>query len=113
MRRPNFILTILGMLILALGLFISSILYWLISNLIAVVAGMGAFLLFVYFLAAVYSYVKDTKVIQENFVGEKADQLILSLRMKTFASARKILIFVLLYALSWGVIIWFLQTWLL
>ncbi len=113
MRRPNFILTILGMLILALGIFTCSILYWLVSNIIIIVAGFGAFLLFVYFLGSMYSYVKDTKMIQKTFDGEKADALIISLRKKTLASARKILILMILYAFSWGVIIWFLQSWLL
>lgn len=113
MRRPNFILTIIGMLILALGIFTSSILYWLVSNLIAVVAGFGAILLFVYFLGTFYSYVKDTKMIQESFDGERADELIISLRKKTLASAGKILILTLLYAFSWGVVIWFLKSWLL
>lgn len=113
MRRPNFILTILGMLILALGIFTCSILYWLVSNMIVIVAGFGAFLLFVYFLGSMYSYIKDTKIIQKNFDGERADELIMSLRKKTMASARKILILMLLYAFSWGVIIWFLKSWLL
>lgn len=113
MQRPNFILTILGMLMLALGIFTCSVLYWVVSNMVAIVAGFGAFLLFVFFLGSMYSYVKDTKMIQTSFDGKKADELILSLRTKTFASARKFFILMLLYALAWGVVIWFLQTWLL
>lgn len=113
MRRPNFILTILGMLILALGIFTCSILYWLVSNSIVIVAGVGAFLLFVFFLGSMYSYVKEMKMIQNNFHGERAEELILSLRKKTFALAKKMLMLMLLYALAWGIIIWFLQTWLL
>ena len=113
MRRPNFILTILGSLILTLGILTCSILYWLVSNIIAIVAGFGVFLLFLFFLSSIYSYAKDTKKIRNNFDGERADALILSLRKNVFASARKMLILMLLYAFSWGAIIWFLQTWLL
>lgn len=113
MRRPNFILSILGMLILALGIFITSILYWLVSNIIAIVAGAGGFLFFVIFLGNMYSYIKDTKMIHKNFDGERANDLTLSLRKKTFASAWKMLILMFLYALVWGIVIYFLQTGLL
>lgn len=113
MRRPNFILSVLGMLILALGIFTCSIIYWLVSNIIAIVVGMGALFIFVFFLGNIYSYFKDTRMIQESFDGEKADELILSLRKKTFESARKFLILMLMYGISWGIIIWFLRAWLL
>lgn len=113
MRRPNFILSILGMLILALGISIFSVLYWLVSNIMVIVAGIGALFIFVFFLGSIYSYFKDTRMIQENFDGEKADELILSLRKKTFASAKKFLVLMLMYGLSWGIIIWFLHAWLL
>ncbi len=113
MRRPNFILSILGMLILALGIFTCSIIYWLVSNIIVIVVGMGAFFIFAIFLGGMYSYFKDTKMIQKNFEGERADELILSLRKKTLASAKKIFILMLMYGILWGIIIWFLQTWLL
>ena len=113
MRRPNFILSILGMFILALGIFICSILYWLVSNIIVIVVGIGAFLFFVIYLGITYSYFKDTKMIQKNFDGERANELILSLRKKTLVSARKILILMLIYGLCWGIVIWFLRTWLL
>lgn len=110
MHRPNFILTILGMLILALGIFISSILSWLVSNIIAIVAGFGTLLFFVFFLGGIYSYVKDTKMIKKSFDYEKANELILSLKMKTFSEAIKIFILMVIYALSWGIVIWFLQV---
>lgn len=113
MRRPNFFLTILGMLLLALAISIYSFLYWLISNLAAIVAGFGAFCIFVYFLGSMYSYVKDTKMIQKSFDGERANELTISLREKTLASAKKILILMLLYTFSWGIVIWFLHAWLL
>lgn len=113
MRRPNFILSVLGMLLLALAIFTCSTLYWLVSNLAAIVSGFGAFLLFVYFLSIMYSYVKDTKMIQKSFDGERADELMISLRKKILASARKILILMLLYTFSWGIVIWFLHSWLL
>lgn len=113
MRRPNFILSVIGMLIFALGIFICSVAYWLVSNIIVIVVGMGVFFLLVIFLASTYSYVKDTKMIRKNFDGDEADELILSLRKKVFASARKILILMLIYGGSWGIIIWFLQTCLL
>ena len=113
MRRPNFTLSILGMSILALGIFTCSILNWLVSNMIAIVAGVGVLFIIVFFLVTMYSYVKDTKMIQNSFDEERAEELILSLRNKTFASARKIFILMALYAFSWGVVIWFLQTWLL
>lgn len=113
MRRPNFILSILGMLILAFVIFICSFIYWLVSNIIAIVVGMGAIIIFVFFLGRIYSYFKDTKIIQENFDGEKADELILSLRKMIFVSIRKFLILMLMYGLSWGIIICFLQAWML
>lgn len=113
MRRPNYILSVLGMLILALGIFTCSIIYWLISNIIAIVVGMGALLIFVFYLGSIYSYFKDIKMIQENFDDERADELILSLRKKTFSSARKFFILMLMYGLSWGIIIWFLRACLL
>ena len=113
MRRPNFILSVLGMLILALGISICSVAYWLVSNIIVIVVGMGVFFLLVIFLASTYSYVKDTKMIRQNFDGEEADALILSLRKKVFVSAKKIFILMLIYGVSWGIIIWFLHTWLM
>lgn len=113
MRRPNFILSILGMFILALGIFTCSIIYWLVSNTIVIVVGIGALLIFVFFLGSIYSYFKETKMIQENFSRERADELILSLRKKTLLSARRFLILMLTYGLAWGIIILFLHAWLL
>lgn len=113
MRRPNFILSIIGMLILAMGIFTCSVVYWLVSNIIFIVAGMGVLFIFVIFLSGIYSYVKDMKVIQKNFDGERGDELIISLRKKTFATAQKLIVMMLLYGLSWGIIICILQHWLL
>lgn len=113
MRRPNFVLSILGMLILALGIFTCSIIYWLVSNAIVIIVGVGAFLIFTIFLGGMYSYFKAIKIIRKKFNEERADELILSLRKNTLVSGGKILILMLLYGLSWGIIIWFLQTWLL
>lgn len=113
MRRPNFILSVLGMLILALGIFTCSIVYWLVSNAVVIAAAAGVLMFLMIFFGSMYSYHKDTKTIQKNFDGEKVNELILSLREKTFASARRILILMLVYGASWGIVIWFLQTWLL
>ena len=79
---------------------------------------LGAILLFVAisfcaYLASVYSYIKDVKVIRLNFKGEEANDLILALREKTILSAKKMLILMFAYAFLWGVMVWFLKLWLL
>lgn len=113
MRKPNFFLTIIGMSILSFGIIIFSFAYWLVSNIIAIVSGIGSFFLFIIFLGRTYSYFKDTKIINQNFEGKKANELIISLRKKALASAVKILVLIIIYGLCWGVIIYFLQTCLL
>lgn len=107
------LLTILGAILLFVAISFCAILQWLVSNIVFIVAGIGTLIFLLYYLASVYSYIKDVKVIRLNFKGEEANDLILALREKTILSAKKMLILMFAYAFLWGVVVWFLKLWLL
>lgn len=104
-KYPNIFLIFIGAIILAAGLAICSVVDWLVTNLAAIVAGIGGLLFFIIFIADTYSYIKDTKAIKMNYEEEKADALISSLRNKTLNSAVKILIFMAVYGTIWVIAI--------
>lgn len=110
---PDIIITIMGMIFLALCILFFSVLYWIMTNLVAILVGIGSFVFFVVFIGQVYSYRNDIKSIKQNFNNDEADCLVASLRKKTLLNGFKLLIFLLFYIALWSLMIFFLNKWLL
>lgn len=111
-RLPNMIWVVFGAIILAVGISFLSIVEWLLSNLATIIAGFGILVFLIIFIGCIYSYLKDTKEIKKHFNEKEANELITSLRKKTLASVIKIFVFMIVYGLSWFVIIMFINAWL-
>lgn len=112
-RLPNIILTTLGAVLLAISLSMISIVYWIASNLLAILAAVGCLAILFYFVATTYSYYNSVKSIRANFFFEEQEKLLASLRRKTIASAVKAAVIMLIYAGLWGIVIYFVSTQLL
>jgi hypothetical protein len=105
----DFVLVVFGGLILLLGIAVCSAIEWLLSNLCTIVAGIGFFFVFIYFIGSVYSYVKDSNTIKRSFDVEEAEGLIISLKKKVLLEARKLLVLTILYAIGWVIVIFVLK----
>lgn len=112
-KLPNFFLCIIGFFLLATSLSLISVVYWVLSNLLAILVTVGCTIIVLYFIATTYSYYNGVQSIKSNFLFEEQKRLLISLRHKTIASAIKAVIFMLLYAGLWGIIIYFINTQLL
>ncbi|MGN1126699.1 MAG: hypothetical protein ACI4RI_04595 [Ruminococcus sp.] len=112
-KLPNIFLTILGSILLAIALFIISVAYWIATNLITILVVVGCVVIATYFIATVYSYCNGVKSIKANFYLEEQERLLISLRRKTMSSAIKAIIFMLIYAGLWGIVIYFVNDKLL
>lgn len=112
-RLPNFFLTIIGFVLLAMSLSIISVAYWIATNLLAILVAVGCVVILFYFIATTYSYYNSVKSIKANFFFEEQEKLLISLRRKTIASAVKAIILMLVYAGLWGIVILFVNNQLL
>lgn len=108
----NIVLAAIGTLIFALGAVICSIIEWLLTNIAAIAAGIGGLIFFIIFLGYTYSYFQDVKTINKSFDSQtkKANELIKSLRKKVLISTGKVLIFMLIYGILWGIAIAFINV---
>lgn len=112
-KLPNMILTVLGFFLLAASLSIISVVYWIASNLLTILVTLGCVAIVLYFIATAYSYYNGVKSIKKNFYFEEQENLLISLRHKTIASAIKAAIVMLIYSGLWGIVIYFINTRLL
>lgn len=112
-RLPNMFLTIIGFVLLAMSLSIISVVYWIASNLLVILVAVGCVAILSYFITATYSYYNSMKSIKANFYFEDRERLLVSLRRKTIVSAVKAIIFMLVYAGLWGIVIYFVNNQLL
>lgn len=112
-KLPNMILTVLGFFLLAASLSIISVVYWIASNLLTILVTLGCVVIVLYFIATAYSYYNGVKSIKKNFYFEEQENLLISLRRKTIASAIKAAIVMLIYSGLWGIVIYFINTQLL
>lgn len=112
-KLPNMILTVLGFFLLAASLSIISVVYWIASNLLTILVTLGCVAIVLYFIATAYSYYNGVKSIKKNFYFEEQENLLISLRRKTIASAIKAAIVMLIYSGLWGIVIYFINTQLL
>lgn len=109
-KLPNMFLTILGFILLAISLSIISVAYWIATNLLTILVSVGCVAIAVYFIATVYSYYNGVKSIKDNFYLDEQERLLISLRRKTMSSAIKAVIFMLIYAGLWGIVIYFVNN---
>lgn len=109
---PSMILVILlaVMLVLTIGIF--SIIEWFMSRLAAFVAVFGAAVIIVIYLSYIISYISDKKAIMRSFKDNEANEKINMLKRNTLKSAGKIAVLMVIYCVSWGIIIAFINAWL-
>lgn len=101
----NVVLVVFAALILFFGITILNIIEWLLSNVVAIVVGIGCFFIFVYFVGTIYSYITSTKAIKNSYSGEEAQKLLFSKKRDVLLETRKVLYLMIAYALSWTLLI--------
>lgn len=98
-------LVVFAALILFFGITILNVIEWLLSNVVAIVVGIGCFFIFVYFVGTIYSYITSTKAIKNSYSGEEAQKLLFSKKRDVLLETRKVLYLMIAYALSWTLLI--------
>ena len=101
----NVVLVVFAALILFFGITILNVIEWLLSNVVAIVVGIGCFFIFVYFVGTIYSYITSTKAIKNSYGGEEAQKLLFSKKRDVLLETRKVLYLMIAYALSWTLLI--------
>ena len=101
----NVVLVVFAALILFFGITILNVIEWLLSNVVAIVVGIGCFFIFVYFVGTIYSYITSTKAIKNSYSGEEAQKLLFSKKRDVLLETRKVLYLMIAYALSWTLLI--------
>ena len=101
----NVVLVVFAALILFFGITILNIIEWLLSNVVAIVVGIGCFFIFVYFVGTIYSYITSTKAIKNSYSVEEAQKLLFSKKRDVLLETRKVLYLMIAYALSWTLLI--------
>ena len=96
----NVVLVVFAALILFFGITILNIIEWLLSNVVAIVVGIGWF-----FVGTIYSYITSTKAIKNSYSGEEAQKLLFSKKRDVLLETRKVLYLMIAYALSWTLLI--------
>lgn len=101
----NVVLVVFAALILFFGITILNVIEWLLSNVVAIVVGIGCFFIFVYFVGTIYSYITSTKAIKNSYSGEEEQKLLFSKKRDVLLETRKVLYLMIAYALSWTLLI--------